>query len=344
MKSMIAAIALLIFALGCVDPGNLRDYADFIEQRNAEKGAAAEAAYNREFGHLLNEDEFGIGVTPLNGNLVDLSHLDIGGGGGTPDDGGAPPNGERSLPDFPETPESPSPEAEPLDTPQDLGVLTAENREGSISYTKDTDAGGQVVYTLTIKEGYTAIGERAFYEASPADFGVAEEVDNPSFKLIIPDGVTRIGDSAFELAGSIIAIEFPNTLEYIGARAFRQSGFKEEGLVIPNSVTEIGEAAFDAAGVENLVLGSGVRTIGDSAFQYHELPADFTVPANVVYIGKNAFAAQPGYENYDERTQEWVTGFTLKADNALPDGYEPRYAYRWDSKSSPKGWQRVDSQ
>lgn len=227
------------------------------------------------------------------------------------------------------TPESTEPAP-----PPNLGVLTADNREGSISVTASPpDEYGWTVYTLRIVEGYTEIGDKAFYRATPADFGISGDVDYPLYKLIIPDGVTRIGDSAFENpGGGIISIEFPDTLVYIGPRAFRHSGgWPQERLVIPDSVREIGEMAFASASVKSLTLGSGVERIGDYAFYLHEIPPGLVIPASVKSLGERAFEPQIDY--YIEHNGGWVDTFTLKAANAFPSDYDPEKGYSWDGQS-----------
>ena len=60
---------------------------------------------------------------------------------------------------------------------------------------------------------------------------------------IIPDGVTNIGDGAFEYCGSLTNINIPDSVTNIGDSAF--SGCKSlNSINIPNSVTNIGNGAF----------------------------------------------------------------------------------------------------
>ena len=78
--------------------------------------------------------------------------------------------------------------------------------------------------------------------------------------------------------GSVTAIVIPDSIPYggvmrpvreIGAQAFAYSGI--ESVVIPNTVTEIGYGAFSTSSMLSTVtIGTGVRTIWETAFEYCE--------------------------------------------------------------------------
>ena len=60
--------------------------------------------------------------------------------------------------------------------------------------------------------------------------------------VVIKDGVTSIGSSAFCLCTGLTSIEIPNSVTSIGVQAFYISGLTS--IEIPNSVTSIGNYAF----------------------------------------------------------------------------------------------------
>jgi len=62
--------------------------------------------------------------------------------------------------------------------------------------------------------------------------------------VIIDEGVTRIGENAFNgCSSSLSKVVFPSTLESIGEDAFR--GCEQlQDVIIPSSVTDIGSCAF----------------------------------------------------------------------------------------------------
>ena len=61
--------------------------------------------------------------------------------------------------------------------------------------------------------------------------------------VIIPDGVTRIGEDAFCDCSSLTSIDIPSSVTSIGLYAFRECS-SLESVTIPESVTSIGYAAF----------------------------------------------------------------------------------------------------
>ena len=79
--------------------------------------------------------------------------------------------------------------------------------------------------------------------------------------VIIPseiDGVkvTRIAESAFANCQSLTGIHLPNTLEYIGSKAFADSttGNMRGVIVLPSRLKEIGGSAFADTGVTGIII------------------------------------------------------------------------------------------
>ena len=79
----------------------------------------------------------------------------------------------------------------------------------------------------------------------PKDFEIKRKVlikyNGKSKNPVIPEGVEKIGKSAFEVA-EIDSVTIPETVKEIGEDAFRGSDIRE--IVIPETVTKIGEKAF----------------------------------------------------------------------------------------------------
>ena len=84
-------------------------------------------------------------------------------------------------------------------------------------------------------------------QAADSDFvienGVLTKYNGSGGKVVVPDGVTEIGDWAFLGCGSLTEIVIPNGVTKIGDWAFLGCGSLTE-IVIPKSVTEIGGNAF----------------------------------------------------------------------------------------------------
>lgn len=105
--------------------------------------------------------------------------------------------------------------------------------------------------------------------------------------VLIEEGITHIGTSAFQSMINLKVVEFPDSLESIGEKAFYFSGIEEialpEGITvipdyalgycqllkqvyIPDSVEIIGNYAFYDTAISGVELPSGLREIGNAAF------------------------------------------------------------------------------
>ena len=121
--------------------------------------------------------------------------------------------------------------------------------------------------------------------------------------LILPGGLTQIGNSAFAGCENLALQALPDGLNQIGNRAF--SGCKNLALqALPDGLNQIGYSAF--SGCESLALQAlpdGLKQIGDSTFVGCENLALQALPDGLNQIGDKAFSG--------------CTGLALQA---LPDG------------------------
>ena len=146
----------------------------------------------------------------------------------------------------------------------------------------------------------------------------------------IQEGVTEIGDQAFNMCTAIKSLELPSTLKTVGYRAFHHLHALKSVNIPEGTVLE--EGAFRASGLEEvtvnggsigaqafyncpnlkrvvinsevigagafaydrklttLVLNEGLTTIGASAFQNCEGLKTLVIPSSVTSIGSRAFA------------------------------------------------------
>lgn len=86
--------------------------------------------------------------------------------------------------------------------------------------------------------------------------------------VIIDDGVTKIGDSAFKGCTELTNMTLPDSIETIGANAF-QGCTKLTGITIPATVTEIGDSAFEGCtGLAEVIMeGETPPTPGSDVFK-----------------------------------------------------------------------------
>ena len=81
----------------------------------------------------------------------------------------------------------------------------------------------------------------------------------------------------------------------IGRAAF-EGCFLEE-LILPSTVKRIGEAAFDECGITGLTLNEGLENIGEIAF-FGNAFAELCLPSTVRSIGDRAFSGPSGFVHH----------------------------------------------
>jgi len=183
--------------------------------------------------------------------------------------------------------------------------------------------------TLTESEVHNTVGYKSI-EIGDCVTEIGEEAFQLEIHLdsvVIPIGVTTIGEAAFADAGnsassSAFTITLNEGLEVIGKDAF--FGCRNySALTIPNSVTTIGDAAFTNNNASVLTIGSGITSIGRDAFgkpsgntQYTSVTVLATVPPSLgtfnfkgefpIYVpaaSVNAYKAAQGWSEYADRIQ-----------------------------------------
>lgn len=122
--------------------------------------------------------------------------------------------------------------------------------------------------SVTIPSSIKRIGEGAFYScnyltsvnisniAAWCNIDFKDFASNPLYlafhiylngeeirELVIPDGVTKIGNSAFAFCDGLTSVSIPNSVTSIGIASFADC-YSLTSVSIPNSVTNIGQFAF----------------------------------------------------------------------------------------------------
>ena len=164
-----------------------------------------------------------------------------------------------------------------------------------------------------------------FFTGSIAEWCKIEFASNPLFyahnlyinnelvtDLIIPDGITNIGNNVFSGCTGLTSITIPNGVTSIGVSTF--SGCTGlTSIIIPDSVTTIEKEAFagcsglteailgngvsciknatfwNCSNLKSVSLGNSVTSIGDYAFEYCSALSSLIIPDSVTSIGEYAF-------------------------------------------------------
>ena len=108
-------------------------------------------------------------------------------------------------------------------------------------------------------------------------------------RIIIGDGITTIGSSAFDRCFFLTSVTIPNSVTTIGGFVF--SGCSAlTSVTIPNSVTEIGDYAFtDCRSLTSVTIPNSVTTIGGCAFRVCTNLQKVNIGNSVKTIGTSAF-------------------------------------------------------
>ena len=109
-------------------------------------------------------------------------------------------------------------------------------------------------------------------------------------KVILENGITSIGNRAFEGCSGLTSVTIGNSVTSIGNYAFCNcSGLTS--VTIGNSVTSIGGSAFHGcSSLATITIPNSVTSIGDVAFSYCSGLTAITIPNSVTSIGDGAFS------------------------------------------------------
>lgn len=140
---------------------------------------------------------------------------------------------------------------------------------------------------VIIPEGYTNIGDNAFY-----GYGKSQN-QNVTFTVTLPSTLKEIGTSAFEGALQMTDITLPEGLETIGKRAFWNCNNLTDPK-FPSTLKEIlSEAYSGALNIKNIKFNDNLEFIGNCAFYCNsavkECQKTITFPSSLKYMGPGAF-------------------------------------------------------
>jgi TolB-like protein len=188
------------------------------------------------------------------------------------------------------------------------GLIVEDGTEGLI-----VEDGRVLIYRgnareVVIPTGVTSIGNGAF------------AVRDSLTSIIIPSSVTSIGDSAFLGCNNLTSIIIPSGVTSIYPLTF-QNCFSLTSVTIPSSVTSIGYSAFENCfRLASVTIPSGVTSIGSVAFRNCSSLTSITIPSRVTYISFGTF------EGCTSLRSITVSRRTIINEKAFPDNVRITYS------------------
>ena len=119
--------------------------------------------------------------------------------------------------------------------------------------------------------------------------GVLKKYHGNKLSVVIPEGVTDIGEGAFFECEFLLSVTIPKSVAIIDNCAF-QNCTSLDSVVIQNGVKIIGPRAFEGCkSLTSVVIPDSVLGIGWNAFCLCESLTSIIIPDSVEYIGRDAF-------------------------------------------------------
>ena len=147
---------------------------------------------------------------------------------------------------------------------------------------------GKTATSYTIPDGVTHIGDFAFNFEISNSYGYEE--GKRLTTIIIPEGVTSIGWLSFGHCNGLTSITLPASLTSIDVGSFAFcKGLKSVRFADNSHLTSIGIGAFEHSSLTSIKIPDGVTHIGNRAFDSCYDLKTVTIPASMTNIGSNAF-------------------------------------------------------
>lgn len=134
------------------------------------------------------------------------------------------------------------------------------------------------IVKVIIEDGVTTIGRSAFFQC----FDLSS--------ITVPDGIISIGKNAFYFCEDMEFFSFPSSVTFIGEGAFTNC-HKLSSIIVPAGVTNIYDSTFEnCCNLISVTLPDGIAAIGDSAFSLCERLTSIAIPDSVTFVGEHAFS------------------------------------------------------
>ena len=164
-------------------------------------------------------------------------------------------------------------------------------------YTKNLYLNNSLITDLIIPDGVTGIGNYAFVGCYLSS-------------VTIPDSVTRIGNYAFKNCDNLLKVNIPENMKSIGIGAFSSCNNLDEVYITDiakwcsidfggNPLHYANNLYLNGSLITDLIIPDGVTGINDYAFENCNSIINVTIPKSVVNIGKLAFSGCEILTNID---------------------------------------------
>lgn len=168
--------------------------------------------------------------------------------------------------------------------------------------------------SITIPKNVTSVGARAFLncqalvniEVAPGNnfycsldghlytknlkMLVSYAIGRKDTSYVLPEGVTKIEDSAFSRCTYLESVTVPDGVTSMGAFVFYHCA-SLTSITLPNSITSMEEGVFSGCSLlQNISIPNSVTSIGKNAFRNCATLTDITIPNNTTGIDESAFS------------------------------------------------------
>lgn len=153
--------------------------------------------------------------------------------------------------------------------------------------------------------------------------GVLIKYTGRSQEVVIPNGVTSIGEMAFFNNTSITSVVIPEGVTSIENGAF-STCWNLASVTLPKTLTNIERQAFYGCNLTSVAIPEGVTRIHDEAFYQCKNLANVNIPASVEYIGSGTFSETAVIKD----SNNWKNGvlyidqWIIDAQNTISGNYE----------------------